>query len=311
MKPMFVVVLWLFAFTAAAVEEIAEGEEKPIVAYQSGVIPDQPLRIVSLDDITTEILLGLGIRPVGVANVDSYRWQGKPMADQLDLVVSLGTSQQPNLERLVSLRPDLILGVSSIHAGLFQRLDALAPTLLYRVSLEPSPRDAVATGEAMLHHLAELTGRQTEAESIGERLHQALDTGRRVARERGLAGQPVSVLYPLPQQGLFIVSNEQTLVVSLANRLGGINPWPLRVGHTIHQRIEIHALAEEPDVNIFMIGNFKGNPMFEQALWRALPVSEANRYGFLPTDYWSFGGPITATVIMEQMIDIMAGMGSS
>lgn len=307
MKPMFVVVLWLLSFTVAAAEDMAETS---IVAYQSELIPEQPLRIVSLDDITTEILLGLGIEPVGVANVDSYRRQDKPMAEQLGQAVSLGTSEQPNLERLISLRPDLVLGVSSIHSGLFERLDGLAPTLLYRVSLEPSPRDAVAIGEAMLHHMAGLTGRQTGARAISERLHQTLETGRRVARERGLAGRPIAVLYPLPQQGLFIVSNEQTLVQSLANRLGGINPWPLRAGHTLHRRIEIHALADEPDARIFMIGNFQGNPMFDQPLWQALPVAKANNYGFLSTDYWSFGGPFTAMVIMEQMIDIMAGMGA-
>lgn len=283
---------------------------KPIVAAQSKTIPDAPIRIVSLDDLTTEILLGLGIRPVGVANPDSYRWQGKPLADSLDDVVSLGTPQQPNLERLISLQPDLILGVSSLHASLFERLDRLAPTLLYRVSLEPSPRDAVDVGTAMLEHLAALTGREAEAQAIIDQLGQSLDQGRQVARERGMAGEPIAVLYPLAEQGLFIVSNEQTLVVSLANRLGGTNPWPLREGHTIHQRIEIHALANAPDAHIFMIGNFSGAPMFESPLWRALPVSRNDHYGFLETNYWSFGGPLTATVIMKQMIEVMSGMGS-
>ncbi|MDF0751855.1 iron-siderophore ABC transporter substrate-binding protein [Marinobacter sp. 71-i] len=302
----------LFAVIALCFVSLVANAEppKPIVAAQSEVIPDAPQRIVSLDDLTTEILLGLGIRPVGVANPDSYRWQGKPLADRLDGVVSLGTPQQPNLERLIRLQPDLILGVSSLHASLFDRLDRLAPTVMYRVSLEPSPRDAVAVGKATLEHLAALTGRQAEARAIVAELDQSLDRGRRVAREKGMAGEPIAVLYPLAEQGLFIVSNEQTLVVSLANRLGGTNPWPLREGHTIHQRIEIHALAREPDAHIFMIGNFSGAPMFESPLWRALPVARNEHYGFLETNYWSFGGPLTANVIMKQMIEVMNGMGS-
>ena len=299
------------AIALCLVSLVANSEPpKPIVAAQSETIPDEPLRIVSLDDLTTEILLALSIQPVGVANPDSYRWQGKPLADSLDGVESLGTPQQPNLERLVSLQPDLILGVSSLHVSLFDRLDRLAPTVMYRVSLEPSPRDAVDVGKAILGHLAALTGREAEAEVVVARLEQVLDKGRRVARERGMAGEPIAVLYPLAEQGLFIVSNEQTLVVSLANRLGGTNPWPLREGHTIHQRIEIHALAQAPDAHIFMIGNFSGAPMFESPLWRALPAARKHRYGFLATNYWSFGGPLTATVIMKQMIDVMNGMGS-
>lgn len=301
----------LFAvITLCLVSLVANAEPpKPIVAAQSENIPDDPQRIVSLDDLTTELLLGLGIRPVGVANPDSYRRQGKPLADRLDGVASLGTTQQPNLERVISLQPDLILGVSSLHASLFDRLDRLAPTLMYRVSLDPSPRDAVDMGKAMLEHLAALTGRQAEAGAILEQLGQSLDRGRRVAREQGMAGEPIAVLYPLVEQGLFIVSNEQTLVVSLANRLGGTNPWPLRKGHTIHQRIEIHALASQPDAHVFMIGGFSGAPIFESPLWRALPVARNDHYGFLATNYWSFGGPLTATVIMEQMIEVMNGMG--
>jgi len=304
MKLIAVIALCLIPLVGAA------APPKSIVAAHSETIPDAPMRIVSLDDLTTEILLGLGIQPVGVANPDSYRWQGKPLADRLDGVVSLGTPQQPNLERLISLQPDLILGVSSLHASLFDRLDRLAPTVMYRVSLEPSPRDAIDAGRAILHHLAALTGREAEARAVVAELEQSLNQGRQVARERRMAGEPIAVLYPLAEQGLFIVSNEQTLVVSLANRLGGTNPWPLRVGHTIHQRIEIHALANAPGAHIFMIGNFSRAPMFESPLWRALPVARNDHYGFLETNYWSFGGPLTATVIMKQMIDVMNGMGS-
>jgi len=283
---------------------------KSIVAAHSETIPEVPVRIVSLDDLTTEILLGLGIQPVGVANPDSYLWQGKPLADRLEGVVSLGTAQQPNLERLISLQPDLILGVSSLHSSLFDRLDRLAPTVMYRVSLEPSPRDAIDAGRAILQHLAALTGREAEARAVIAELEQSLKQGRQVARVSGMAGEPIAVLYPLTEQGQFIVSNEQTLVVSLANRLGGTNPWPLREGHTIHQRIEFHALANVPDAHIFMIGSSSEAPMFETPLWRALQVAKNDHYGFLETSYWSFGGPLTATAIMIQMIDVMHGMGS-
>jgi len=57
------------AIALCLVSLVANAEPpKPIVAAQSETIPDEPLRIVSLDDLTTEILLALGIQPVGVAN---------------------------------------------------------------------------------------------------------------------------------------------------------------------------------------------------------------------------------------------------
>lgn len=279
-----------------------------VVAKASPVLPDHPVRIVSLDDLTTEMLLSLGIEPVGAANPDAYRRQGKPNADKLENTASLGSPQQPNLEQLVLLKPDLVLGISSLHSGLFERLSALAPTLIYRVSMAPSSKDAIDAADAMLRHLAGLTGRQAQADAVLKHLYDAIGEGQRAAQNLGLAGHPLAVLYPLSIQGRFIVSNEQTLVVSLANRLGGTNPWPLREARNLHRRIDVQALAAEDDLYVLFIGNFKETALFKSPLWQALPVARHDQYGFLETPYWSFGGAETATVIMQEITDVLSGM---
>ena len=278
-----------------------------VVAMQSSTLPDHPLRIVSLDDLTTEMLLSLGIEPVGAANPDAYRRQGKPNAEQLENTVSLGSPQQPNLEQLVLLKPDLVLGISSLHTGLFGRLDALAPTLIYRVSMAPSSDDAIDAADAMLRHLAALTGRQSQADAVLNRMYEAIREGQQMAQNLGVAGQPLAVLYPLSIQGRFIVSNEKTLVVSLANRLGGTNPWPLREARNLHRRIDVQALAAEDDLHVLFIGNFKASALFRSPLWQALPVAQHGQYGFLETPYWSFGGAETATGILREMTDVLDG----
>lgn len=303
--------LFLLEATFAMVAVADDGTSPGIVSRQSQALPDRPLRIVSLEDIGTEMLLALDIVPVGVGGLDAYQQQDKPLAERLDDSVSLGTSQQPNLERLVRLQPDLVIGTSSLHAGLFRRLDSLAPTLLYDVSLEPFAGDAVDQVEGMLRHLADLTGREQRADDVMASLDQVIEDARQAAREAGIADQSLAVLYPLPAQGLFIVSNENTLVVSLANRLGGTNPWPLTDGTTLHQRIEIHELANIPDLHLMFIGGFKGHAMFDSPLWQALPVARHQDYVFLPTIYWSFGGPLTAERIMSQMAELVAQMGAT
>ncbi|MEQ5837052.1 iron-siderophore ABC transporter substrate-binding protein [Marinobacter sp. NFXS9] len=300
------IVLCLMLLSGTA---LASGPE--VVAYRSDALPDQPQRIVTLDDLSTELAVSLGLRPIGVANLAGYRRWVKLGSDQLDDAVALGSSQQPNLEQLVSLKPDLILGVASLHGALFERLDALAPTLLWNVSLAPSSQDAVTKGELMLNRLAGLTGRRAQVTQVLDRLQAALDEAEGVAEARGISDEPLAVLYPLTQQGLFIVSNEQTLVVSLANRLGGSNPWPLQAGHSLHRRIEVNAVAHQPDLNLLFIGGFGQSPFFESDLWQALPVAQHHRYGFLDTPYWSYGGPWSATVIVRQMADALRRMPGS
>lgn len=299
-------ILVLLIFLSAGVQ--ADGD---IVAYQSDNLPQAPQRIVSLDDLSTELLVSLGIEPVGVGNLEGYRRWVKLGSEHLTHSAPLGSAQQPNLEQLVKLKPDLIVGISSLHSALFVRLDALAPTVLYDVSMAPSSRDAVAAGEQMLTHLAQLTQREYQARKVLDEMHAALANARTIAEQVGISREPLAVLYPLPQQGLFIVSNEQTLVVSLANRLGGRNPWPLNESHSLHERIEVNEVARQPNLNLLFIGGFKGSPFFDSTLWRALPVARHGAYGFLETPYWSFGGPWSATVIVGQMAEAIKAMDES
>ena len=70
--------------------------------------PLAPQRIVSLAPSITEILfaLGVGDRLVGVSTYCDY----PPEATRIDAV---GTFLQPNVERILAKRPDLVIGVPS------------------------------------------------------------------------------------------------------------------------------------------------------------------------------------------------------
>ncbi len=285
----------------------AAGDE--VVFRQSAELPEHPLRIVSLEAITTEMLLALDIVPAGAAGLDAYQRQNKPRSEQLDNSVALGTEQQPNLERLIRLKPDLVIGTSSLHGSLFDRLDRLAPTVLYDVSLTPVEGDAIDQIAAVLRHLGVLTHRQPQAGQVLASLDAALADSWQVAADAGITGLPLAVLYPLPAQGVFTVPHENTLVGSLASRLGGNNPWPLTNPRIVHQRVEFHELAQHPDLHLLLIGSSQGAPMFDSRLWQALPVARQQRWGFLPTHYWSFGGPLTAEMILGQMQDVIQQMG--
>nr|AAG47639.1 iron uptake protein FhuD [Campylobacter jejuni] len=218
-----------------------------LVARQSAGVGEAPQRIVSLDELSTELLVSLGIEPVGVANLANYRRYIGIGNDLLERSVALGGAQQPNLEAIARLEPDLIVGVAYLHLPLFERLDGLAPTLIYQVSLASAGYDGVAIGEAMLAHLGRLTGRQAQAAAVIREGQQALDAARQSVREQHLQGEPVAVLYPLVQQGSFIALNQQTLIGSLMNRLEVRSPWTLRSAHSLHRRIDMRSFAARRD----------------------------------------------------------------
>lgn len=279
-----------------------------LVARESAQLSQHVLRVVSLDDLSTELLVSLGMAPVAVANLDGYRRYVRIGNAQLVDSVPLGSPQQPDLEAIARLKPDLIVGVSYLHLQLFKRLDALAPTLIFNVSLAPSSWDGVTLGESMLRRLSELTGRQAQAAQVIAKSQAALVRARLAVQAQGLSGRPLAVLYPLSREGSFIVSNQQALIVSVVNRLDITEPWRLDSAYSLHQRIGLRDLAAQTDLTVLFIGGQEGAPMFATPVWKAMPVARSGRVAFLSTPYWTFGGPLSVVHLADQIHDAVLSL---
>jgi iron complex transport system substrate-binding protein len=126
------------------VESVAESVAEPIVKPTIAVTQDRrtiqhamgtteiigtPQRVVVLTNEGTDMLLALGVTPIGAVK----SWQGEPysdyLKDQLEDVPMVGDEFQPNLERIVSLQPDLIIGSKVRQEQVYPKLAAIAPTV--------------------------------------------------------------------------------------------------------------------------------------------------------------------------------------
>ena len=102
------------------------------ITHAMGVtdVPDNPQRIVVLTNEGTEALLAVGITPVGAVR----SWLGDPwydhIAEDMAEVTVVGEESAVNLEVLVSLEPDLILGNKQRNEAIYEQLSAIAPTVL-------------------------------------------------------------------------------------------------------------------------------------------------------------------------------------
>lgn len=92
-------------------------------------IKGEPKRIVVLTNEGTEALLELGIKPVGAVQ----SWTGNPwykhIEKEMEGVQNLGTESQPNMEAIVALKPDLIIGNKMRHEKIYEQLSQIAPTV--------------------------------------------------------------------------------------------------------------------------------------------------------------------------------------
>ena len=89
-------------------------------------VPVAPKRIVVLDTTPLDAALALGVNPVGTI---SYGMPPGYLGERASDIEIIGQFNQPNLEAIFKLKPDLILGAKSISEKLYPKLSRIAPTV--------------------------------------------------------------------------------------------------------------------------------------------------------------------------------------
>ena len=98
-------------------------------AMGEATIERAPARVVTLDTGELDTMVELGIKPVGVVD---YGADGLPAyfdPREIEGVEVIGTIDEPNLEAIARLRPDLIVSSKLRHEKLYPQLSRIAPTV--------------------------------------------------------------------------------------------------------------------------------------------------------------------------------------
>ncbi|HTG69311.1 MAG TPA: iron-siderophore ABC transporter substrate-binding protein [Candidatus Udaeobacter sp.] len=114
----------------AATGDAAEGSRTIEHAMGSATLEKKPERVVVLFNGMVDISVALGVKPVGA--VES--WDQKPwyefLRDEMTGVENLGDENQPNIEAIIALKPDLIIGAKTRDEKIYPQLSAIAPTII-------------------------------------------------------------------------------------------------------------------------------------------------------------------------------------
>jgi iron complex transport system substrate-binding protein len=166
------------------------------------------VRVISLAPNTTELVfaIGAGATLVAVTEFSDY-----PSAARL--LPSVGGINGLDLERIVALHPDLVVGWASGNSR--TELDALEKAGIAVFESDPSTVLAISSN---LTRLGELTGHLTEGEAAASALVLAFDEITR--RENGKP--PVTVFYQVWDPPLVTLGGPQ-LITSVISACGGKN----------------------------------------------------------------------------------------
>lgn len=210
-----------------------------------------PQRIVSVTPSVTEALfaLGVGDKVVGVTSWCTY----PPEATERTII---GDAFNLNMEVLLSLQPDLVIGDSTLVAGHIEQLRALGIEV---GTIDPTTLDEVI--DSMIT-LGELVGDQKGGKALSENMRSRLSE----LTSHVPAGSSKRVFVEIWYEPLMTVG-PGSFLDELINLAGGENiaedtgqPWP--------QFSEEQVLARDPEVII--LTNYNKAEALQRPAWQNL-----------------------------------------
>ena len=256
-------------------------------------VPKAPQRIVVLDLPFLDALTALGQPVAGYAGTTE---KALPvyMADAVKALGSeptfVGERKQPNLEVLMSLKPDLIVASPERHAMIRSQLEALAPTVAFQ-------DDSLSDVRNLSSELARITSKDVEKDALEQKLSQRIE-----ALKGGLSGSP-RVLVVGSFEDEFSTWTKSSFIGTLLEDVGASyafdGPPTPSEGKAEVAKLTLESLTEiDPDY-LFIYGDpsrWEKNPLFLK-----LKAKQADRIALVDRDLWARSrGPLAALAILDE-----------
>ncbi|TBL28994.1 iron-siderophore ABC transporter substrate-binding protein [Verrucosispora sp. SN26_14.1] len=273
---------------------------------------DQPAtKVVGLEWGEVEMLVGLGVMPVGVADPKGYAtWV---TAAKLDAdVKDVGTRGEPSVDSIVALEPDLVVMTDDRGAGTIAQLEKYVPVVVTKGS---DAKDNIGRMRADLNMIAVAVGKTAEAEKLLADFDTAIADGKKKIADAGAAGKPFAIADGWKEGSTVSIRmfGQGALVSQIGIQLGLTNAWQGEVdeawglgqtdveGMTVLKSPDLHFFYNASDgVDVFADG------LADNAIWKSLPFVQQGNLHRMPDGIWTFGGPLSGKQYIDQFVNTYA-----
>jgi iron complex transport system substrate-binding protein len=172
--------------------------------FGSTTIERIPERIVTIDVQWTDVMLAMGVQPVGYPVDPLMPTSGVPWQRLPEGATALSMADGVPVEQIVALDPDLILGAYSIaDEAVYQQLSERAPT----IATISADTDKVTPWQDLVRTAGKLLGQPDRAEQV---IDDVDGTVTRTAEELpGLKGRTFALAQYIVGDSMYIVADEQ------------------------------------------------------------------------------------------------------
>ncbi len=267
-------------------------------AYGAVTFEQVPQRVVVLNWDILEQVLALDIEPIAAPNLPGYRqWVVNPYAPES--IEDIGTRAEPNLEKIASLKPDVILAASP-QQDLIPLLKQIAPV----VYLPNFSQNEAAAQTAIKHFrtLGALFDKQELAEQKLAKLNDSFKQLRDKIRQHYSAPLDVLVMrFSTPNSVLLSTENSTTDYV--VEQLGLTNPIKVSARAWGIKQDRINRLQNLEQSYVLYVQPFpQESKLNSSPLWQAMPFVKKQRVNSVRA-VWAYGGAMSLQYMAEAITD--------
>lgn len=268
--------------------------------YAQNLTPKTPAKkIIVLEFSLLDDLLQLGIKPYAIASSRSDEGTNPPfLLDQIRNLPEVGTRQQPNLEKLSAMKPDLIIADQTMQADIYPLLKEIAPTLLLNGLL-----GNIETQIKNLKILADATGKQQNVDALAKELKKEYERAVQLGKQH-----PSRVIIGYASYaGEFQALTDNALTSTMLKAFSHPNLIKVTRKEQSTPLPMESLLALDPDSLIILLTDGNRQPylaLTKHPLWQELRAVKTKHVYFMDRDIWAKNHGILATrLLIKNAID--------
>jgi iron complex transport system substrate-binding protein len=275
------------------------------MALAAAPVQAAPKRVVALDWDVVENLVALGVTPVGAADLGDYRTY---VAIRIPgAITDVGTRQEPSIERIAKLKPDLIVLPDNRVGRNLATLKKIAKVLV----THPYDGDHFAAMQRDFRALGRAVGKPARADAVLRDMNATFTSLRKRLKSAHRAGVRVTVATPggTPSSPALRLFTSNSSASAVLGKLGLRNAWtaaPARfgfstVGVEALRRVQTGWLAfVYPAPFVSQIKRFTA-----QGSYKRLEMVRKKRVRNLGGNTWLFGGPLSSKVLAQRLTETL------
>ncbi|BAT56852.1 ABC transporter, iron(III) dicitrate-binding periplasmic protein (plasmid) [Nostoc sp. NIES-3756] len=262
-------------------------------------IPPNPQRIIVTDQESLESLVALGLKPIATTIANRVGSKADILKGKIDGITYLGKESQINIEKLVQLNPDLILGLW-INPQEYKLFSQVAPTVSIGFT---------ETGwKKTFKEMAKIVDRKQEAEKVLEQYQQRIEK-LKLAFAQKPEKPEITVMRFYTDLKFTQFLNQKSFPVAILEELNLSIP--------LAQRQLNNSTVSYENVSLERVDLLEADAMFialdpgaeenfqkykTSRLWQTLNVVQKNRVYTVNSSYWIFGSVLSANAVLDDIV---------